>query len=671
MSLSRPTTRFIGGSALVLVLLVVLFYRQHDNIPASRWRSSYKSPFQTPPPYSGGPARHPHPAEGVAQGDAHRILDADDFAQHVGVVLAEEPLQPSDTVRGCHFWLPDVMDKLQFQFGVGEMNPWTIQEQKPELVVWHRLAWTSFYKERLIPWSTTRELFAGRGIVLVIDDADSFMRVAVLLRQLTTLASELPVQIFYWATKLDQEARDHLGTLYHTLSFQDLADPAATVYHTPPAPPRHPYFSLKTAAVLNAKFAEVLLLDSDSLPLRRPDDLFDSDLYSEYGTIFWSDLTRTRPVNTIWAITNTFCLEDEYEIDSGQLMVDKRRFWYHIQLAAFFNEQEPYWKLMLGDKDTWRFAWHALKTDFGKAPHWLTAVGVTHPPDDAQSSEKTFCGHSYIQRAPSGEAAFLHGTLLQTLSPKVLNYFLNHGGAYNAFKRSVKGDNSTRYAEPAKFFYDNATFDPLIAGEPSWLCMDLPEIEALEAGDMPGGSYLDDLMLELGGWWVLEQGRMWEASEVVKEMVRQGTVGPAPVIAAPSPAGGSGSGGSVSGWLKGHLDGWRGGGRGGAGTPEAANVASGVDAAGQPVVEEDRWPDGAEGSAESSLRGSADLAGPQVHAAAADSDAATGGAGAGAAGAGGQAGSRGDRVAAEVPGRGQPGRAAGARAGMSDDADVS
>ena len=84
------------------------------------------------------------------------------------------------------------------------------------------------------------------------------------------------------------------------------------------------------------------MLDSDNTPWLPPETLYDSETYQEYGTVFWPDLARTRPQNPMWSITNTPCRMNEWEQESGQIIIDKRRYWYHMQLAAWFNSQEYY-----------------------------------------------------------------------------------------------------------------------------------------------------------------------------------------------------------------------------------------------------------------------------------------------------------------------------------------
>ncbi len=155
--------------------------------------------------------------------------------------------------------------------------------------------------------------------------------------------------------------------------------------------------------------------------------------YKEYGTIFWPDIARSWPQNPAWAITNTPCKMDEYEQESGQLLVDKRRYWYHLQLAAWMNNVKgPYYSyILLGDKDTFRFAWHALKTKYGRPKKWITSVGSLN--------DGYYCGHAFGQHHPdNGQIAFLHGGTLKSIALEILRWNREKkGGIFRNYKRSA------------------------------------------------------------------------------------------------------------------------------------------------------------------------------------------------------------------------------------------
>ena len=76
------------------------------------------------------------------------------------------------------------------------------------------------------------------------------------------------------------------------------------------------------------------------------------------------------------------------------------------------TQREYYQKFLLGDKDLFRFAWHALQTPFGKPAKWVKTIGMLHG--------DMFCGHSFAQHHPdswNGSIAFVHAGLTK-LMPK-------------------------------------------------------------------------------------------------------------------------------------------------------------------------------------------------------------------------------------------------------------
>lgn len=210
--------------------------------------------------------------------------------------------------------------------------------------------------------------------------------------------------------------------------------------------------------MLNSRFSDILLLDNDNIPTIDPIELFSSNTYQKYGSVFWPDVTRTRPEHPAWRITNTPCRRDEYEFETGQVMVNKFRLWYHLQLVSWLHTQ-PYWQqIVLGDKDLFRFAWHALRTDFGTPIKWLASIGfVAEQPnteddgvsDSDEGMHRKFCGHTYAQHHPDHSAAldsqvsgiaFLHGGNLKSISaPLAARLKAAEGGIFTHYK-SVDAD---------------------------------------------------------------------------------------------------------------------------------------------------------------------------------------------------------------------------------------
>ena len=126
------------------------------------------------------------------------------------------------------------------------------------------------------------------------------------------------------------------------------------------------------------------------MPLKDPTFLFYTKPFIETGAIFWKDFWLTRPDNPIWRILGIEC-DQEYEQESGQLVIDKGKHatWQALNLAFYLQTQrEFYFKLLMGDKDTFKYAWRALRVPYHMvAPHLgIVGAGTTE-----------FCGHTVMK----------------------------------------------------------------------------------------------------------------------------------------------------------------------------------------------------------------------------------------------------------------------------------
>lgn len=350
------------------------------------------------------------------------------------------------------------------QFGYGTDHPWVHTHIPTSDIASQRTKWQSFVANDMVPWTLASNTSSGRGIVVVAGHPMAMKRFRVLVRALRDLGSKVPVELAYYGAEVNGSTKAALTAEFPNLAlyFNDLSAPEQ-VYTSPRAYTAdiHINFQLKLAALLNSRFAEPLLLDSDNIPASDPVSLWTSPTYERHGTIFWPDIVRMRPENPMYAITNTPCARDEYELESGQLLVDKRRFWYHLQLADYFIGEEWYKDFLLGDKDTFRFAWNALNTEYGRPKKWLTSVGVVVPQAlnpwnaaesalladgeeretvgevDRQEVVYEFCGHTFAQHHPdSGEVMFMHGGTLKSFGAPLLKLLKGREGVYVAYKRS-------------------------------------------------------------------------------------------------------------------------------------------------------------------------------------------------------------------------------------------
>lgn len=266
--------------------------------------------------------------------DAHRLTHPDAFRPHFDAVARMPGLTLAEAEAGCT-WGPD--EKINFQYGMD--TEWAKNRRNDSEIQERRSALHQFMKRGLVPWSVAKDRFKGRGIVTLggNEEGKTFKRMLVALAELRRVGCQLPVEVHHWGDELSEENRQLILSNYPNTLFHDLASPDNVIKVW-----KHmmPNFQFKIAAMLNSRFAEPFLLDSDNLALFDVEELYESDTYKEYGTIFWPDIARTLPMNPIWPITNTKCRMDEYEQESGQLLIDKRKFWYHLQLSLYFLDKD-------------------------------------------------------------------------------------------------------------------------------------------------------------------------------------------------------------------------------------------------------------------------------------------------------------------------------------------
>ena len=150
-------------------------------------------------------------------------------------------------------------------------------------------------------------------------------------------------------------------------------------------------WELKAYALLYSRFAEVLLLDADNLPVRDPAFLFECAEYRDSGALFWPDDVRLTPANPVWRVGD-LAYRDMPSFESGQMVLDKARCWRALCLTHWINQRsDAFYRFLHGDKDTFLLAWLRLQQPFSLVPHRPKALFGTR-----------------CQRDPDGEVLFQH-----------------------------------------------------------------------------------------------------------------------------------------------------------------------------------------------------------------------------------------------------------------------
>lgn len=157
-------------------------------------------------------------------------------------------------------------------------------------------------------------------------------------------------------------------------------------------------FQLKGEAIARSSFTDLLYLDSDNVPLRDPTYLFSSPAFREHGYVLWPDFSKDSADNPIWRLTDTPCNPDQWQAESGQVLVSKTANG-GMALAALLvademNRDIAFWyKLSGGDKDTFRYATFFLGVGYTAVEAYPASVGSVVPAHEGH----TFCGIAMLQ----------------------------------------------------------------------------------------------------------------------------------------------------------------------------------------------------------------------------------------------------------------------------------
>lgn len=230
--------------------------------------------------------------------------------------------------------------------------------------------------------------FAGRGIVICAGGARMFSNAWVCIRMLRHLGCTLPIELWHrGAVEMD-------GTMEALVRPWDVV--CIDITRHPPFWPANVQaaWAVKPYALLNSRFAEMLLLDADNVPVEAPEFLFEDPGYQRDGALFWPDVGRLPPDAPAWRLFDV-AFRDEPEIESGQILVDKQRCWAALALTMWYNENANlFYQHVHGDKETFHLAFRRLNAPYSLVPHPVEVVP----------------GAMY-QRAPDGRRLFQHRNL--------------------------------------------------------------------------------------------------------------------------------------------------------------------------------------------------------------------------------------------------------------------
>lgn len=251
--------------------------------------------------------------------------------------------------------------------------------------------------------------FNGRGVVIVGGSATKFATSYwVVVHAIRRAKSKLPIQLWFPAGETPDCVRtaelERLG-----VSVASFADFQGATSGGGDGGEMTNRFMYKLVALIFSSFEEVLLLDSDNIPLRDPAELFESEQYVSTGSLLWMDFWRGSSAPDCQAILgNATALR--YTHESGQMLVKKSKTWDALALALFMNSHSEFFYPLtinymgLGDKEIFSTALLHLGLPYGLVPHGPDHVGV-------RDNMAAVMGNTMLQHSPDGTPMFLHTNL--------------------------------------------------------------------------------------------------------------------------------------------------------------------------------------------------------------------------------------------------------------------
>jgi len=203
----------------------------------------------------------------------------------------------------------------------------------------------------------------GRGIVIT-GGGRYFVSAYVTIRVIRMVGCTLPIELWHLEGEMDQQMIDIVAPL--GVTCHDASEHASgTGYFVD-----HWWkgWQLKAYALLHSSFAEVLMLDADSYPVRDPSFVFDWPGYVEAGAVFWPDVGESSKMFPRGAAQSLGVPSfTETPTESGQMVVDKIKCWRECHMANHYNREANYtYKIVYGDKDTFPTAWHRLGKPYAR-----------------------------------------------------------------------------------------------------------------------------------------------------------------------------------------------------------------------------------------------------------------------------------------------------------------
>jgi hypothetical protein len=288
-----------------------------------------------------------------------------------------------------------------------------VNDERSAKFITERVHWQVHMLKNVPAYEQVASQFQGKGIVFT-----SYHKVFNLtvtgIQFIRESGCTLPVEIWQCNGELLPGDLNRVKEL-ENVTVEDLCS-SGDRYHIPVAPvaANQRNFHVKTAAIVNSRFQEVLYLDSDNLPIRNPEYLFQDPHYIKTGSLFWPDFWGQNHRNSLWDVLDIQGKQEfgAYEQEAGQLLINKAfkvsvppksgsmnftrgSTWHALHLSAYMLQKHDfYYDHMYGDKDSYNWAWKAVDAPYFMVDTYLAEAGY-------MKDSNFFCGHTMVQYEPS------------------------------------------------------------------------------------------------------------------------------------------------------------------------------------------------------------------------------------------------------------------------------
>ncbi|KAL2202202.1 hypothetical protein CC79DRAFT_1338298 [Sarocladium strictum] len=289
-------------------------------------------------------------------------------------------------------------------------------------------------KNSSTPFADLRSSFeaGSKGIVIPVGGATALRFASHLIVSLrTVLKSELPIEVVY-AGESDLSTTDRESMMglegATNITFTDIF----SIVDDSTLKLADGGWAIKAFAALTSSFEHVILMDADAIFLRKPEALFDQQVYQEHGALLyhdrllWQHAFRERH-NWIEdqikepspAMNKSLVWTEDYaeECDSGVVVLNKSRTEVLAGLlhTAWQNTQEVRdevtYKLMYGDKESWWMGLELAGSGYGFEANYASIMGWQDECGDKK--EECVCSFTISHIDDEGKLIWFNGSLLK------------------------------------------------------------------------------------------------------------------------------------------------------------------------------------------------------------------------------------------------------------------